>query len=187
MASKQLQLKFLFLALSIIGGSAFVTPLTRCHASRSHDVAVTIHKPASLSPRRVHQHNQFSPHNRSFVPLSSARRESSSTNSSTAINDNSNETITATFFLILMDTQLRSLFTKLSIAFPSSLAGCGFLFVFMILLDSLSGRDKRWGEVIYRKLNPGATLLAKWLPVFFVPSLITLPLASGLGSAYEVS
>jgi hypothetical protein len=29
-------------------------------------------------------------------------------------------------------------------------------------------------------------LLAKWLPVFFVPSLITLPLASGLGNAWEV-
>lgn len=29
-------------------------------------------------------------------------------------------------------------------------------------------------------------MLAKWLPVFFVPGLITLPLASGLGDAYEV-
>ncbi|KAL7484222.1 hypothetical protein ACHAW6_009872 [Cyclotella cf. meneghiniana] len=186
MASKQLQLKFLVLALSIIGGSAFFAPLTRCPASRSHGVVVTIPKLASLSPCRVHQHKQFSPRNRSFAPSSSARRASSSTNASPAINDNTNETITATLFLIFMDTQLRSLFTKLSIAFPSSLAGCGFLFVFMILLDSLSGRDRRWGEVIYRKLNPGATLLAKWLPVFFVPSLITLPLASGLGSAYEV-
>jgi len=39
---------------------------------------------------------------------------------------------------------------------------------------------------MYQVLNPGATLLAKWLPVFFVPSLITLPLASGLGNAWEV-
>jgi hypothetical protein len=45
---------------------------------------------------------------------------------------------------------------------------------------------KRMGEGLYLALNPGATLLAKWLPVFFVPSLITLPLASGLGNAREV-
>jgi hypothetical protein len=57
----------------------------------------------------------------------------------------------------------------------------------MILLDILSGSDKKWGEMVYNTLNPGATLLAKWLPVFFVPGLITLPLASGLGNVYEVS
>jgi len=53
----------------------------------------------------------------------------------------------------------------------------------MILLNMIDGE---WGENVYQTLNPGAALLAKWLPVFFVPSLITLPLASGLGSALEV-
>ena len=56
----------------------------------------------------------------------------------------------------------------------------------MLVLDTVSGNNK-WGERVYEMLNPGATLLAKWLPVFFVPSLITLPLASGLGDPYEVS
>ena len=49
-----------------------------------------------------------------------------------------------------------------------------------------SAVNEQVGEGIYQLLNPGATLLAKWLPVFFVPSLITLPLASGLGSVGEV-
>ena len=39
------------------------------------------------------------------------------------------------------------------------------------------------GERLYQVLNPGANLLATWLPVFFIPSLITLPLsATNLGS-----
>ena len=56
----------------------------------------------------------------------------------------------------------------------------------MILLNSLNN-EGQWGEGLYQLLNPGANLLAKWLPVFFVPSLITLPLASGLGDVWEVS
>ena len=54
----------------------------------------------------------------------------------------------------------------------------------MLLLNTIS--NEKWGEAIYQTLNPGAILLAKWLPVFFVPSLITLPLAGGLGNAIEV-
>ena len=94
------------------------------------------------------------------------------------------QTIIATTLLILLDIQFRSLFLKYSIAFPSSLAGCGALFASMLLLTSV---NEELGEGVYGLLNPGATLLAKWLPVFFVPSLITLPLASGLGDAWEVS
>lgn len=93
------------------------------------------------------------------------------------------KTILATTLIILLDTQFRSLFTKYSIPFPSSLAGCGTLFTTMIVLNIL---NDSYGESIYQILNPGATLLAKWLPVFFVPSLITLPLAQSLGSVYEV-
>ncbi|KAL3802057.1 hypothetical protein HJC23_010813 [Cyclotella cryptica] len=182
-ASKPLHIKFLLLALSIVGGSAFLATRSRCSPSHSFGVSV---KPPTLAPLSSSRVHQLSRCNRTFVLSSAAKSASSSTSTSPAVDDTSNDTITATLFLIFMDTQLRSIFTKYSVAFPSSLAGCGFLFAFMILLDSLSGRDKRWGDAVYLKLNPGATLLAKWLPVFFVPSLITLPLASGLGSAYEV-
>ncbi|KAL3908012.1 MAG: hypothetical protein SGARI_003260, partial [Bacillariaceae sp.] len=36
-------------------------------------------------------------------------------------------------------------------------------------------------------LQPGAALLAKWLPVFFVPSLVTLPLVGSVGSGVEIA
>ena len=93
------------------------------------------------------------------------------------------KTILATAILIFLDVQFRTLFTKYSIPFPSSLAGCGSLFVTMIALTSIK---KEWGEAIYNNLNPGATLFAKWLPVFFVPALITLPLAGSLGNSLEI-
>jgi len=103
---------------------------------------------------------------------------------SSADNNSKQKTILATTILILLDIQFRSLFTKYSILFPSSLAGCGSLFTSMLLLNTIS--NEKLGEAMYQILNPGAILLAKWLPVFFVPSLITLPLAGGLGNAMEV-
>ena len=81
--------------------------------------------------------------------------------------------------LVVLEILFRRLFQALSISFPSSLAGCGVLFVSMLALP--------FGDRLYNALSPGSALLAKWLPVFFVPSLITLPLADGLGSAAEVS
>lgn len=109
----------------------------------------------------------------------------SATASSTAANSSSSEqkTIIATFLLIFLDVQFRSIFTKYSIPFPSSLAGCGSLFATMIALNAVK---EEWGEAVYNTLSPGAALLAKWLPVFFVPSLITLPLAGSLGSSLEI-
>ena len=107
----------------------------------------------------------------------------SSTPSPSSTSTSKKKTILATTILIVLDTQFRSLFQQYSIPFPSSLAGCGTLFTFMILLNTI---NEKWGDGVYDMLNPGATLLAKWLPVFFVPSLITLPLASGLGNALEV-
>lgn len=81
--------------------------------------------------------------------------------------------------LVILDILFRRLFQALSISFPSSLAGCGVLFASLLTFP--------FGDKLYNILSPGSALLAKWLPVFFVPSLITLPLADGLGSAIEVS
>lgn len=80
--------------------------------------------------------------------------------------------------LVVLDIAFRRLLQSMSIAFPSSLAGCGVLFASMLTLP--------FGELIYDALSPGSTLLTKWLAVMFVPSLVTLPLADGLGSAVEV-
>ena len=138
----------------------------------------------------------------SFFALSSSAAASSSSASSSSpssADDVARRTAFATAGLVSLDVGFRSLFAKYSIPFPSSLAGCGALFAAMVSLNAIAvagdgddGDDddddgkKRMGEGLYLALNPGATLLAKWLPVFFVPSLITLPLASGLGNAREV-
>lgn len=88
------------------------------------------------------------------------------------------ETLVSASSLIFMDVAFRRLFMQAAISFPSSLAGCGALFVSMLALP--------FGGNLFKLLSPGAALLAKWLPVFFVPSLVTLPLAGGLGSSVEV-
>jgi len=80
--------------------------------------------------------------------------------------------------LILLDTLFRQGFKALSISFPSSLAGCCLLFASMLTLPI--------GPKMFQILNPGAALLTRWLPVFFVPSLITLPLVESIGPSTEV-
>ena len=82
--------------------------------------------------------------------------------------------------LVVLDVLFRRVFQASRISFPSSLGGM------MILLAAMLSRG---GNNIYKALAPGAGLLAKWLPVFFVPSLITLPLIDGseIGGPIEVS
>jgi putative effector of murein hydrolase LrgA (UPF0299 family) len=80
--------------------------------------------------------------------------------------------------LLALDICFRRLFKRLAISFPSSLGGCCALFVALLTLPG--------GDAFFKAFSPGAALLAKWLPVFFVPSLVTLPLAGNVGSATEV-
>jgi hypothetical protein len=89
-------------------------------------------------------------------------------------------TLLSALLLIGLDIAFRRILQMASISFPSSLAGCGTLFATMLLVPGGGG------ESLFQVLTPGAALLAKWLPVFFVPSLVTLPLASGFGSFAEV-
>lgn len=85
---------------------------------------------------------------------------------------------------IAVDVLFRKLFRHWAIAFPSSLGACGAVFGLLLVLSSL--QKNRPDQFVYPLLQPGAALLAKWLPVFFVPSLISLPLADSIGSATEI-
>lgn len=85
---------------------------------------------------------------------------------------------TSTALLVCLDVFFRLAFQRAKIRFPSSLAGCGVLLAALLVLQP--------NEKLYHQLQPGAVLLAKWLPVFFVPSLVTLPLADGLGSVSDL-
>ena len=95
----------------------------------------------------------------------------------------------AMYFLI-MDLVLRKVFHLTQIPFPSQLAGCILLFVTMVLLDWLpfahTTTGTGAGEALFRVLSPGATLITKWLPVFFVPGLAGVPLAPSMGAPIEV-
>lgn len=81
----------------------------------------------------------------------------------------------------VLDIAFRRLFQHLDIAtkFPSSLGGCGVLLAVLLASKPSSGTKE---SKLHRLLTPGAALLAKWLPVFFVPSLVTLPLVGSIES-----
>jgi putative effector of murein hydrolase/putative effector of murein hydrolase LrgA (UPF0299 family) len=79
--------------------------------------------------------------------------------------------------ICLLDIAFRAVFNRWDLTFPSSLAGMGALLLTMLAV----GKDT--GKSMYNFFNPGARLLAKWLPVFFVPSLIILPLTSAITTA----
>jgi hypothetical protein len=81
--------------------------------------------------------------------------------------------------------------------------GCCFLFVTLLLVgttaatntnsttskkDELKNTDifNKSNNKLYQLLSPRTSLLAKWLPVFFVPSLVTLPLVGRIGNPIEV-
>mmetsp|Transcript_3695 Transcript_3695/g.8196 ORF Transcript_3695/g.8196 Transcript_3695/m.8196 type:complete len:529 (-) Transcript_3695:109-1695(-) len=180
------------LVLKISLAVALAPPTTRVAQStsrwmQSSETATLLSTPIlPLSPPALINNSPF--HNKLRIarspPSSTALSVASSSTSEKPPGPSKTKIILATAALVLFDTQFRSLFVHYSIPFPSSLAGCGALFSGMLLLNVASGGTL--GENLFKFLNPGAVLLAKWLPVFFVPSLITLPLASGLGNAWEV-
>jgi putative effector of murein hydrolase len=80
----------------------------------------------------------------------------------------------------VIDVTFRRFFQSNGISFPSSLGACGALFAILLLLP------QSFSDRLFIMLQPGALILAKWLPVFFVPSLVTLPLADSVGNALEL-
>jgi adenylate kinase len=77
---------------------------------------------------------------------------------------------------IALDAALRRLFLARGLAFPSSLAG--MLGLFALLLATGAGTTAA-RPLLYRVLKPGTDLLTRWLAVFFVPTLVLLPLSAG--------
>ncbi|GKY97026.1 hypothetical protein MPSEU_000661400 [Mayamaea pseudoterrestris] len=70
-----------------------------------------------------------------------------------------------------------------NIDFPDQLAACVVLFVSLLLIETVS---PALANNIFNALSPGSALLAKWLPVFFVPGLVLLPLSKSIGGASEI-
>lgn len=91
----------------------------------------------------------------------------------------------STLSFVAMELAFRRILAAKNISFPPALAGCASLFTFMTILYVVPFTTKL-ADGIYRFFEPGSTVLAKWLPVFFVPSLLTLPLAPIPGSSVEI-
>jgi hypothetical protein len=96
--------------------------------------------------------------------------------------DSSNEIVSAGAFFAI-DYAVRKVFQANDITFPSQLGGCIILFCFLLGCDLVKGG---LGNEILTFLTPGSALLAKWMPVFFVPGLAMLPRAPSLGSGLDV-
>lgn len=74
-------------------------------------------------------------------------------------------------------------FAAYDVRFPAMLGGCIILFVALLLADVVKSG---LGTDIFDLLMPGGNLLAKWLPVFFVPGLAMVPKAPSLGTPLDV-
>lgn len=76
-----------------------------------------------------------------------------------------------------MQVAMDRLFQYLSItSFPSSLAAGG------LLLATLLALPQNMATMLASQLRPGAHLLARWLPLFFLPPLISLPITTMRGT-----
>lgn len=83
-----------------------------------------------------------------------------------------------------IEAGVKKLLAAKDMKFPSMLGGCIALFVVSVLAQIV---HPGWGDCIFEFLSPGAALLGKWLPSFFVPGLAILPLAPSIGSGKEVN
>jgi putative effector of murein hydrolase len=90
------------------------------------------------------------------------------------------------FFFTILQILVTKLFRTNNIVFPAML-GCTILVFTSLVLANLlpTNGSNNLGDVAYQLLLPGSTLLAKWLPVMFVPGLAMLPLAPSIGSVID--
>lgn len=74
-------------------------------------------------------------------------------------------------------------FKTYNFKYPASLGACIILFASLCLTDIVAPDT---ASSIYDFLVPGAAILAKWFPIFFVPGLALLPLSPRIGGTLDV-
>jgi hypothetical protein len=89
-----------------------------------------------------------------------------------------------TIVMALIEKGVKEALKAGNLKVPAQLAGCIVLFGFMMLAEAI---NPDFGNAIFEALSPGAGILAKWLPVFFVPGLALLPLSPKIGTGMDVS
>ena len=120
-----------------------------------------------------------------FTVGKSLRSQSQSTVRSlqTAVNSSISQTALGMMLIISLDKFLSKFFIEKRIAFPSSLGGMVGLFAFLCASSNLAPVFTD-NELFYRLSHAGA-LLKTWLPLFFVPPLVVLPLKVSLIAGFE--
>ena len=84
-------------------------------------------------------------------------------------------------FIVLNEVFAKA-FKAAGVDFPAPLGGCMILFGAMVIGQAATGS---WGDSVSQILNPGAGVLAKWLPVFFAPAMVAFPLLPSMGGPTE--
>jgi len=100
-----------------------------------------------------------------------------------AVGSSSSQTALGMLMLLTLDKHLRSLFLQQNIAFPSSLGG--MMAVFALLCSASAIAPEFTDRQLFYRLSHAAALLKTWLPLFFVPPLVVLPLKASLLKGLE--
>ena len=113
----------------------------------------------------------------------SLRPQSTARSLQAAVNSGVSQTALGMMLIIALDKFLKKTFLEKGIAFPSSLGGMVGLFAVLCASSNVAPifTDK---EIFYRLSHAGA-LLKTWLPLFFVPPLVVLPLKVPLIAGFE--
>lgn len=86
--------------------------------------------------------------------------------------------------LFTFDRACTVLFQRLQIQFPSSLFGVSVVLVALCALDRFRADN---GASVIEFFDPVVYWVARWMPVFFVPSLVVLPLSAAAFSSQELA
>ena len=92
-------------------------------------------------------------------------------------------TVLGMALLIMMDKSLKKLFLTKGWAFPSSLAGMVAIFT---TLSGLYNVAPKSADNIARFFGPAVAFIKAWLPFFFVPPLVVLPLKMSILRGMEL-
>jgi putative effector of murein hydrolase/putative effector of murein hydrolase LrgA (UPF0299 family) len=83
---------------------------------------------------------------------------------------------------LALDKFLKNVFSKYGLSFPSALFG---MFLFVLLLTALSAINTDAAGKVESFFLPANTFIQRWLPLFYVPSLVVVPLSLKRISATE--
>lgn len=76
--------------------------------------------------------------------------------------------------ILAMDKFLKKAFVAAAIKFPSALFGMFCIFTILVILDSTVPAA---ATSLMNFFQPALLFIQRWLPLFYVPSLVVLPLA----------